>query len=124
MMNWEYASLEQFMNLPEVLVRVDGDSELLRELLALLDEELPGLLDGLHTAIHRGDLREMESAAHAFKGMLASLSINEGAALAATIEAAAREGDMLRIKETQAALDPAVAKLSTAVGLFLAGAKD
>jgi HPt (histidine-containing phosphotransfer) domain-containing protein len=121
MTNSEHASLEQYVNMPELLARIDNDSELLTELLALFQEEFPRLRDALHNAVHTGDARQVEKAAHAMKGMLASLSIEHGAALAANVEAAARAGDAREIQQAMAAFDGEETGLLAAVGTFMAG---
>lgn len=36
-----FSALAEFLNLPELLDRVEGDEDLLRELLALFQEDLP-----------------------------------------------------------------------------------
>jgi two-component system, sensor histidine kinase and response regulator len=117
----QHASLEQYVNMPELLVRVDNDSELLTELLVLFQEEFPRLRDALHNAAHAGDPRQVEKAAHALKGMLANLSIEHGAALAAKVEAAARAEDAREIQRAMAAFDREETGLLAAVGTFMAG---
>ena len=121
MTNSEHASIEQYVNMPELLARVDNDSELLTELLALFQEEFPRLRDALHNAVRAGDPRQMEKAAHALKGMLANLSIKNGAALAANVEAAARAGDEREIQQAMAAFDGEETGMLAAVGTFIAG---
>jgi HPt (histidine-containing phosphotransfer) domain-containing protein len=115
------ALLEKFVNLSELLARVEHDRELLAELLVMFQEELPGLQDALHDAILVGDLAETAKAAHALKGMLANLSMRQGAFLAATIEAATRAGDIPAVKETLTAFDSEIADVSAAVDAFIAG---
>ncbi|MFZ1015561.1 MAG: Hpt domain-containing protein, partial [Terracidiphilus sp.] len=80
--------LEGFVDFPELLDRVEGDQELLAELLALFQEDLPASRAGLQEAVARGELHEIERTAHALKGMLANLSAKHTAALAAEIESA------------------------------------
>lgn len=121
MTNPEHASIEQYVDMPELLARVDNDSELLTELFALFREEFPKLRDALHNAVHAGDPRQVEKAAHTLKGMLGNLSIKHGAALAANVEAAARAGDEREIQQAMAAFDGEEAGLLAAVGTFMAG---
>ena len=121
MTNSEHASIEQYVNMPELLARVDNDIELLTELLALFREDFPKLRDTLHHAAHAGDPRQVEKAAHTLKGMLANLSIKHGAALAADVEAAARAGDEREIQQAMAAFDGEETGLLAAVGAFVAG---
>ncbi len=68
------ALLEEFVNLPEMLGRVENDRELLVELFALFQEELPASREALQSAIRADDLPETANTAHRFKGMLANLS--------------------------------------------------
>lgn len=117
----DYALLERFVNLPDLLARVEGDRDLLAELLLMFQQEIPGLQGALHHAMEVGDLPEAAKTAHAFKGMLASLSMAQGASMATTIEAAARVGDVPKIKETLAVFDAEMVALSAAVDAFRAG---
>ena len=115
------ALIERFVDLPDLLSRVENDCELLAELFAMFREELPALQDALHDALEIGDLTKTATAAHTLKGMLANMSIKRGASLAAIIEAGARSGDIPAIKVTLAAFDSEIAALSTAVDAFVAG---
>jgi HPt (histidine-containing phosphotransfer) domain-containing protein len=115
------ALLEKFVDLPDLLARVEDDRELLTELFVLFEEELPGLQDALHHAVDVGNLPEGAKAAHALKGMLANMSMKHGASLAAGFEAAIRAGDIRAIKDRLAAFDSEIAALSAAVGAFVAG---
>ena len=121
MTNLEHASIEKYVNMPELLARVENDSELLTELLALFQDDFPRLRDALHNAVHAGGPRQVEKAAHALNGMLANLSIEHGAALAANVEAAARAGDEREIQQAMAAFDGEETGLLAAVGRFMAG---
>jgi len=113
------ALLEKFVDLPDLLARVENDRELLTELFVMFQEELPGLQDALHHAIDAGDLPEGVKAAHALKGMLANMSMKKGATMAASIETAARAGNIGASKEILGAFDSEIAALSAAVDAFL-----
>src|SRR5450631_131729 len=76
--------LEKFVDLPDLLARVENDRELLTELFVMFQEELPGLQSALKDAIHVGNLLEVAKAAHALKGMLANMSMKKGATMAAS----------------------------------------
>ena len=115
------AVLEKFVDLPDLLARVENDRELLTELFVMFQEELPVLQDALHDAIDVGNLPEGAKAAHALKGMLANMSMKQGTTMAASIEAAARAGNIPAIKETLASFDSKIAALSAAVDAFIAG---
>ena len=79
------------VDVPELLTRVDNDRELLRELLRIIREEFPCLLQSLQEAVVRGDMKEMEVKAHTIKGMLANVSFARAAATAACLERMGRE---------------------------------
>jgi hypothetical protein len=53
--------------------------------------------------------------------MLANLSIKQGAELAAGVEAAARAGDAMQIRQALAAFDREAPGLSAALDVFMAG---
>ena len=119
MTNPEHASLEKYANMTELLARVDNDRELLTELFTLFQEDFPRLRDALHSAVDTGDTPQIGKAAHTLKGMLASLSINQGAKLAAGVEAAALAGDALQIRQALAAFDREAAGFSAALDVFM-----
>jgi HPt (histidine-containing phosphotransfer) domain-containing protein len=121
MTNQEYASLEQHVDITELLARVDNDRELVAELFTLFREDFPRLHDALHSAVDSGDMLQVGNAAHALKGMLANLSIKQGAELAAGVEAAARSGDAMQIRQALAAFDREAPGLSAALDVFMAG---
>ena len=74
------------VNLPDLLIRVDNDHELLRELLRIFKEEFPCLLQSLQKAAMHGDMKRVEVNAHTVRGMLANVSFARAAASAACVE--------------------------------------
>ena len=121
MTNQGHASREQYVNMTELLARVDNDRELLAELFALFQKDFPRLRDALHGAVDSGNPLQVEEAAHTLKGMLANLSIKQGAELAAGVEAAAHTGDMLQIGQAVAAFHRETAGLPAALHSFRTG---
>ena len=79
-------SSDPFVDLPELLARVDNDRELLCELVKIFKEEFPCLLQSLQEAAARGDMQGVKVTAHALKGMLANVSLTRAAASAACLE--------------------------------------
>jgi HPt (histidine-containing phosphotransfer) domain-containing protein len=119
-----FVSLAEFVNLPELLERVENDEDLLEELFSLFQEDLPGSREALQTAIDKGDLGEIERAAHRLKGMLANLSAKRAAALAAEIESTARADNAQKIPELMLTFDPQIAAFSAALNSFTASARE
>jgi len=63
------------VNLPELLVRVDNDHDLLCELIGIFKEEFPRLLRSLQQCVVCGDMKNVVATSHALKGMLSGLSV-------------------------------------------------
>lgn len=116
--------LEEYVNLPELLDRVEKDEDLLRELFALFQEDLPASRAALQTAADSGDLGEIERTAHRLKGMLANLSAKRTASLAAEIESAARAGNAQKIPELASTFDSQISAFSAALDSFTASARE
>src|ERR1700676_5498905 len=79
------------VDLPELLARMDNDGELLREIFELFKEEFPKSRLLITDAVERGDMPQVQTAAHTLKGMLAGLSIKEASSSAVRIERMARQ---------------------------------
>ena len=77
--------------LKELLERLDGDGEFLRELLVIFREDARQNLEKSRKAVAEHDLELLMRAAHTLKGMLRNLSMGAAAETAAALEAAARE---------------------------------
>jgi len=107
----------------ELLARVDHDRELLAELFTLFQESFPRLQHALHSAVDSDDWLQAAKTAHTLKGMLANLSIKQGAELAAGVEAAARTGDAQQIRLVVSAFNQEAAEFSAALDGFMTGWK-
>ncbi len=80
------------VNLPELLLRVENDLDLLCELIGIFKEEFPRLLQCLQDSVTREDMKNVEAASHALKGMLSGLSVTRAAATASRLEQMGRAG--------------------------------
>jgi HPt (histidine-containing phosphotransfer) domain-containing protein len=58
----------------DFLYRIDGDVELLREVIAIFLEDTPGLLANLYAGIRSDDNKAVERAVHTLKGATANIS--------------------------------------------------
>jgi len=77
----------------EALARVEGNLELLAEMVGLFVDEYPEVTDTIQAGLAAGDLEMVASAAHQLKGNLATFAAREAADSAAHLEAVARAGD-------------------------------
>jgi two-component system sensor histidine kinase/response regulator len=116
--------LEEFVDLPELLNRVENDEDLLVELFLLFQEDLPESRAALEAAVGSGDLQMIAQAAHKLKGMLANLSAKHCAELAAEIESAARAVNAPKIPSLMAEFERQIAAFSLALGSFATSANE
>ena len=66
---------EQF-DRASLLERVEGDEELLAEMIKLFLADAPRLLDAMRNALQQGDMIVLERSAHSMKGAASNLSAN------------------------------------------------
>jgi len=99
------------VNLPELLVRVDNDHELLCELIGIFKEEFPRLLRSLQQFVVCEDMKNVEATSHALKGMLSGLSVARAAVTAARLEQMAREGETTGLTDALTLLENEVVDL-------------
>jgi PAS domain S-box-containing protein len=111
---------EDILDEAVLLSRVDGDAQLLIDLVDLFLGEYPHLLEEIRTAIEKEDVKAVERGAHGLKGSTSNLTAIRAAEAARKLERLAREGglvgaqDLLRELESQLArLQPALLALWT-----------
>jgi len=78
------------LDLIELLSRVEGDYDLLRDIFAIFNEEFPKSYQTLIEALASNDLKQVQFTAHTLKGMFSSLSFIRASASARRIELMAR----------------------------------
>jgi HPt (histidine-containing phosphotransfer) domain-containing protein len=78
-------------DLKELMERLDGDKEFLRELLVMFREDVRMNLEKSRKAMGDCDFESLTRTAHTMKGMLKNLSMGAAAEKAAALEKASRE---------------------------------
>lgn len=111
------------LNLSELLVRVDNDRDLVRELIGIFQDEFPPLLRRLREAVARQDARCVETTSHSLTGMLSSLSATRAAALARELEQMGREGNAPGLAGTLALFEHETTNLQSELNSYIAEAK-
>ncbi|MBK7404731.1 MAG: response regulator [Phycisphaerales bacterium] len=76
------------------LARCDGDTRMLASTIESFGTHAPGYLHNLRTALRAGDAASAAGAAHAIKGAAGMMTAERTRTAAASIEAAARNGDL------------------------------
>jgi len=74
--------------------RIDGDVDLLRDLIDIFAKEVPGILLRIESAISQGEGTELQKASHKLKGSVLQFSASGAAAAAANLEEMGKRGAM------------------------------
>jgi PAS domain S-box-containing protein len=105
-----------------LLERVEGDQELLVEMVHLFQQDAPNLVAALKDALQRGDMNVLERSAHSLKGAAGNLSAKAVAAAALQLEKdaknqnpAAASASLLEVERALKHLLPALAELCEGV---------
>jgi len=94
-----------------LLERVEGDQELLAEIVKLFLEDTPRLMGTMHEALQNGDMILLERSAHSMKGSAGNLSANFAATAAMQLEKNAKKGDAESSRASLSNLEAALAQL-------------
>ena len=94
-----------------LLERVEGDRELLTEMIHLFQEDAPKLLTAMRDALQRGDMAVLERSAHSLKGAASNLSAKATTAAALQLEKDAKSKDAESAKKSLAEVERAVERL-------------
>jgi HPt (histidine-containing phosphotransfer) domain-containing protein len=84
-------SREAAWDFEELMLRLDGDQEFLRELLVIFQQDAWSNVEKSCDAISRGDFEALARAAHTLKGILRNQAMGRAADVAAALEEAARK---------------------------------
>jgi CheY-like chemotaxis protein len=84
--------------------RVEGDTELLAEMVELFLDSAPRLLEEISAGVEHRDSRAVQLSAHALKGAMQSLGAMPGARAALRLETTGMTGDMSHADDTLIAL--------------------
>jgi two-component system sensor histidine kinase/response regulator len=90
---------------------VEGDQELLAEMIVLFVDDVPHLMDAMRSALQRADMIALERSAHSLKGAASNLSANLTSAAALQLEKNAKNGDVESSKASLTILEGAVERL-------------
>lgn len=97
------------------LDRVDGNRELLQEIIGLFFDEIPGLLSTIQETITHYDARGLERAAHTLKGAVGNFNAKGAHGAALRLEMMGRSGDLTNVKEAYSELEKEVTHLGDAL---------
>jgi len=107
----------------ELLERVEGDRQLMRELLVMFKGDIPGTMQTARMALNMREPRGLARAAHGIKGMLKNLAMGPGSETAGALEEAAEKESLSECEELLRKLEEAVARILLEVETQLAQAE-
>jgi CheY-like chemotaxis protein len=112
-------SADEIFDEATAIERVQGDVELLKELVDIFFKEYSHLMPEIRAAIAANDAAGVRRAAHTLKGALGVFGSQAAAEAALRIETIGREGNLSQANELCAALDDAVSRLRPALNKYL-----
>ncbi|HDD44396.1 MAG TPA: Hpt domain-containing protein [Candidatus Desulfofervidus auxilii] len=86
-------------DLNKVMEMVEGDKELLKELLNLFFSDYPEKLAKIHHALEKNDAKTVYETAHSLKGACGNLGLSRAYNLSLEIEKMCKEGKLERVEE-------------------------
>ncbi len=101
-----------------LLCRVEGDTQLLREIVDLFQSECQRMLGDVKSALDRRDAKALENAAHAFKGSVGNFCADTAVEIARNLESAARAEDLTGAERVFQSLLVEVADLQSALSKY------
>ena len=110
------------INWRKAMDAVDGDQDLLREIVGVFLAETPKLLAELETGIARGDATTAERAAHTLKGSLRPFEATAALELAGELEAFARQRNLAPCGDKLPALQQEFVHIQKELQAWLAAA--
>jgi signal transduction histidine kinase/CheY-like chemotaxis protein len=103
----------------QALARVEGDMELMREIIGLFLDEYGNLMEEIRDSIKAGDAKKLERAAHTLKGMVGNFGAERAQKAALKLEKIGREGGLDGAEEAFHELEREVERLKKALDEFL-----
>jgi two-component system sensor histidine kinase/response regulator len=114
----EELKLDEVLDKDEVMERVDGDTELLMEIMDLFISDYPRLMLNIKNAIAQKDSKVLEQNAHALKGSVGNFSANSVFDIALSLEVMGRNNDMSNVEGTYINLEREIKRLMLAFDIL------
>jgi HPt (histidine-containing phosphotransfer) domain-containing protein len=110
--------MSDVLDFDELLDRLGGDRELLRDIIQLFLEDTPPRLTALRHAVAAGDARAIRAEAHALKGSAGNMSAHRLVEAAATLEDIGTREDLTKAAPAWARLEADALQLLDALQRF------
>jgi signal transduction histidine kinase/CheY-like chemotaxis protein/HPt (histidine-containing phosphotransfer) domain-containing protein len=96
----------------DAIERVNGDMELLKEIVELFIDTCPRLLSEVNTAISKGDNKTLEREAHTIKSVIGNFSKHHAYNAALKLERMGASGELSKAEETYKELEEEIERLT------------
>ncbi len=100
------------LNMPALLDRVDGDLELLSEIVAIFLDDCPQFMSELRAAVEAQDAEALARGAHTLKGMIGNLEAQKAFDAACCLEDMGRQQTLDDAPDALAVLENAIATVT------------
>jgi HPt (histidine-containing phosphotransfer) domain-containing protein len=107
------------LDLPAMLATVDGDRDLLAELIDMFLGESAAMLEAVRTAVTAGDAPALHRAAHALKGAVQIFGARQVYNQAHKLEVMGQKRMLTQMTEVFSALEQSLARVRNDLGLVL-----
>jgi len=111
------------IDVPALMVRLRGDTGLLKELADLFVAEQVKIQFSIDDAVARRDAAALQYAAHALKGAVGNFLAKDAFQAAQQLEELGRSGDLSEVDQVRARVDETVRQLKLALAAIIAKAK-
>ena len=112
------------LNRALILEQLDGNSELLIELVQLFSEEAPQLIESMRKSLQQGDMKGLARSAHSMKGAASNFLAHRTVGAASQLEDDAKRGDTESARTALAALEGIVERLLTELANLCQGSPE
>ena len=109
------AGAENPVDWDHALAQLDGDRELLHDLVCLFAQETPPMLDKLREATNRGEVAVIERTAHTLKGSIGNFGAAQAFERASKLEQIARAGDLPQARQAFLELEAEIQRVLSAM---------
>jgi HPt (histidine-containing phosphotransfer) domain-containing protein len=116
-----WAHTGQVIDWSEALHSVNGDRQLLREIVEAFLDESPRLLATIRGAIEQSDGRTLQRAAHTLKGSTRYFGANQVSEIALQLEAMGARGHLAHARDTLADVEREMARLTPLLVDYMRG---
>ncbi|MCE9544013.1 MAG: response regulator [Planctomycetia bacterium] len=107
--------IESLIDLPAMLIYLDGDDDLLKEIIAIFLEDCPRLVAEMDAALAEGNVAAGHRAAHSLKGLVGNFRARGAMVLSLRMETELRQGDAAAAAEMWPLLRSELSDLSSAL---------